>query len=199
MIHSPQTARASARPNKDVIVPLQPCDRRAKVAVSMPADIWFCPDSGAGRGEDAPHEKTQTSKRTKPMLPRERADFSAIVDRPPLKLPGGARLVFWTIVNLEVWDIGKPMARQVLAPPTGQTLLPDVPNWSWHEYGMRVGVWRFFDLFKRLKIRPTLAINARVCEDYARVAAGGARATAGNSWATPTSKARSTTSPIRRR
>jgi allantoinase len=104
------------------------------------------------------------------MLPRERCDYSAIVDRPPLKLPGGARLVFWTIVNLEVWDIRKPMARQVIAPPTGQTQLPDVPNWSWHEYGMRVGVWRFFDLFKRLYIRPTLALNARVCEDYPRVA-----------------------------
>ena len=48
------------------------------------------------------------------MLPRERCDYSAIVDRPPLKLPGGARLVFWTIVNLEVWDIRKPMARQVI-------------------------------------------------------------------------------------
>src|SRR6202161_264199 len=104
------------------------------------------------------------------MLPRERCDYSAIVDRPPLKLPGGARLVFWTIVNLEVWDIRKPMARQVLAPPTGPTLLPDVPNWSWPEYGVRVGVWRFFDLFKRLTIRPTLALNARVCEDYPRVA-----------------------------
>jgi peptidoglycan/xylan/chitin deacetylase (PgdA/CDA1 family) len=45
-----------------------------------------------------------------------------------------------------------------------------VPNWSWHEYGMRVGAWRFFDLFARLKIRPTLATNARVCEDYPRVA-----------------------------
>jgi allantoinase len=107
---------------------------------------------------------------SKPMAPRQRSDFSAIVDRPPLRLPGGARLVFWTIVNLEVWDIAKPMARQVLSPPTGETLLPDVPNWSWHEYGMRVGVWRFFDLFKRQNIRPTLAINARVCKDYARVA-----------------------------
>ena len=48
------------------------------------------------------------------------------------------------------------MARQVIPAPTGQVLLPDVPNWSWHEYGMRVGVWRFFDLFKRLDIRPTL-------------------------------------------
>src|SRR5215831_10504227 len=45
------------------------------------------------------------------MLPRERCDYSAIVDRSPLKLPGNARLVFWTIVNLEVWDIRKPMAR----------------------------------------------------------------------------------------
>jgi allantoinase len=105
------------------------------------------------------------------MLPRDRAPFSAIVDRPPLRLPGGARIVVWTIVNLEVWDIAKPMARQILSPPTGQTLLPDVPNWGWHEYGMRVGVWRFFKLFDRLNIRPTLSINARVCEDYERVAA----------------------------
>ena len=105
-----------------------------------------------------------------PMLPRERCDYSAIVDRPPLKLPGGARLVFWTIVNYEVWDIAKPMARQVLPAPAGQALIPDVPNWSWHEYGMRVGAWRFFDLYARLGIRPTLAINARVCEDYPRVA-----------------------------
>ena len=104
------------------------------------------------------------------MIPRERVPYSAIVDRPPLKLPGGARVVVWPIVNLEVWDIAKPMARQVLPAPTGQVLLPDVPNWSWHEYGMRVGVWRFFDLFKQLDIRPTVSINARVCEDYPRVA-----------------------------
>ena len=107
---------------------------------------------------------------TAPMIPRDRAAYSAIVDRPKLRLPGDARIVFWSIVNLEVWDIGKPMARQVIPPPTGQTMLPDVPNWSWHEYGMRVGVWRFFELYQRLGIRPTLSINARVCEDYKRVA-----------------------------
>ena len=104
------------------------------------------------------------------MLPRQRADYSAIVDRPPLRLPGRARIVLWPIVNLEVWDIGRPMPRQVLPAPTGASLLPDVPHWSWHEYGMRVGVWRFFDLFRQRGIKPTLAINARVCEDYVRVA-----------------------------
>ena len=105
------------------------------------------------------------------MIPRDRVAYSAIVDRPPLRLPGGARVVVWTIVNLEVWDIARPMARQVLPAPTGVPLLPDVPNWTWHEYGMRVGVWRFFRLFARLGIRPTLSANARICEDYPRVAA----------------------------
>jgi peptidoglycan/xylan/chitin deacetylase (PgdA/CDA1 family) len=104
------------------------------------------------------------------LLPRERSPYSAIVDRPPLKLPGGARVVVWTIVNLEVWDIARAMARQVLPAPTGVPLLPDVPNWSWHEYGMRVGFWRFEELYRRLKIKPTVALNARVCVDYPRVA-----------------------------
>ncbi len=62
------------------------------------------------------------------MIPRERTAYSAIVDRPPIRLPGNARVVIWTIVNLEVWDIGRPMARQILPAPTGQVLLPDVPN-----------------------------------------------------------------------
>jgi allantoinase len=105
------------------------------------------------------------------MIPRERAAYSAIIDRPALRLPGDARIVVWTIVNLEVWDIARSMARQVLPAPMGRPLLPDVANWGWHEYGMRVGVWRFFRLFERLGIRPTLAMNARVCDDYERVAA----------------------------
>jgi peptidoglycan/xylan/chitin deacetylase (PgdA/CDA1 family) len=105
------------------------------------------------------------------MTPSERAPYSAIVDRPPLPLPNRARIVIWTVVNLEFWSIARPMARQVLPAPTGEPLLPDVPNWAWHEYGMRVGFWRFFELFGRLGIRPTLSINARVCEAYERVAA----------------------------
>ena len=108
---------------------------------------------------------------TDAMIPSQRQTFSAIVDRPPLKLPNDGRIIIWTIVNFEVWDISRPMARQVIPAPTGQVFLPDVPNWSWHEYGMRVGSWRFFELYKKLGLRPTLSINARVCLDYPRVAA----------------------------
>jgi peptidoglycan/xylan/chitin deacetylase (PgdA/CDA1 family) len=104
-------------------------------------------------------------------IPRDRLPYSAIIDRPPLPpLPDGGRMIVWTIVNVEVWDISRSMPRTVLVPPQGKPLLPDVANWSWHEYGMRVGFWRFHELFARLGIRPTLAINGRVCEDYPRLA-----------------------------
>ena len=104
------------------------------------------------------------------MKPRDRIAFSAIVDRPALRLPAGIRLVVWPIINLEEWEIERPMARQVLPAPTGVPLLPDVPNWSWHEYGMRVGVWRFLDAFDRVGAKGTLSINAKVVESYPRVA-----------------------------
>jgi allantoinase len=103
--------------------------------------------------------------------PEERILYSAIVDRPPLKFDGSTKLVVWPIVNLEVWEIQRAMARQVLPAPTGVSVQPDIPNWSWHEYGMRVGYWRFKALFDRMGITPTLSINANVCERYERAAA----------------------------
>jgi allantoinase len=103
-------------------------------------------------------------------LPPERFDYSAIVDRPSWKLPGGARLAVWTIVNVEEWDIEKPMARQYLSAPQGVSTVPDVPNWAWHDYGMRVGFWRLFEALTRRKIRATTSINANVCRSYERVA-----------------------------
>src|SRR4030088_2770956 len=65
--------------------------------------------------------------------PRDRSPYSAIVDRSPLPpLPGGNRIVFWTIVNVEVWDITRPMPRMLLMPPQGQGRFPDVGNWAWN-------------------------------------------------------------------
>ena len=102
--------------------------------------------------------------------PKERVPYSAIVDRPPLKLPGGARMAVWVIVNVEDWGIERPMPRTVLSPPMGVPLLPDLPNWAWHEYGMRVGFWRIHEVLQRHGVIPTLAINGIVCKNYPRVA-----------------------------
>jgi allantoinase len=104
------------------------------------------------------------------MKPRERIDYSAMIDREPLRLPDGARLVVWPIVNVENWDIDGPMPRTVLPPPMGGSLLPDLPNWAWQEYGMRVGFWRLLEALSSRDIRATLSINGSVCDVYPRLA-----------------------------
>jgi hypothetical protein len=103
------------------------------------------------------------------MHPRERLDYAPIEKRPPLRLPDGARLVLWPVLALEEWDLGRAMARMVISPPQGQPMLPDLPNWSWHEYGMRVGFWRLKRLYERLGVAPTVTLNARACETYPAV------------------------------
>ena len=103
-------------------------------------------------------------------LPRERFDYSPITAREPWKLPKGARIAVWTIVNIEEWDIEKPMARQLLSAPQGVSTIPDVPNWAWHDYGMRVGFWRILEALTKRKLRATASINAAVCASYPPVA-----------------------------
>ena len=58
------------------------------------------------------------------------------------------------------------MPRTVLPPPMGNPLLPDVPNWAWHEYGMRVGFWRFLEVLGARKLKATFAVNGTACELY---------------------------------
>lgn len=103
-------------------------------------------------------------------LPRDRFDYSAIVDRAPLQLPDGARIAVWTIVNVEEWDIEGAMPRVVLTTPAGASVIPDVPNWCWHEYGMRVGFWRLKAALDRHQVKATMAVNASVCVSYPRLA-----------------------------
>lgn len=97
-------------------------------------------------------------------LPHERFDFSAMPERAPIKLPGDARVAVYTLVNIEEWDIQKPVAREYVTSPAGVATVPNIPNWSWHEYGMRVGIWRIMEAFEKRKLRANATMNARVCE-----------------------------------
>ena len=97
---------------------------------------------------------------------RGRLAYQPIHKRPPLKLPGNARVAVWTIVNVENWSPLGTMPRTVLPPPMGQPLLPDVPNWAWHEYGMRVGFWRFVETLGARKLKATFALNGTVIDLY---------------------------------
>ncbi len=97
-------------------------------------------------------------------LPHERFAYSAMPERAPFRLPDNARVAVYVIVNLEEWDIERPLAREYVPSPAGVKTVPNIPNWAWHEYGMRVGVWRLIEALEKRKLRANVSINARVCE-----------------------------------
>jgi peptidoglycan/xylan/chitin deacetylase (PgdA/CDA1 family) len=97
---------------------------------------------------------------------RARVSYEPIHKRRRLRLPGDARVAVWTIVNVENWNPLAPQPRTVLPPPMGQPLLPDVPNWAWHEYGMRVGFWRFLETLETRSLKATFAVNGTACTLY---------------------------------
>ena len=65
---------------------------------------------------------------TNPVDPTARLDYQASIDRPCLTLPNGKRVAVFIVVNVENWDIGRAMPRQVLSAPQGASVMPDLPG-----------------------------------------------------------------------
>jgi len=106
------------------------------------------------------------------QIPREhgRFPYSAIVDRPRLTWPHGARVALWVIPNIEHFLFDRsatPMS------PASARLSPDVLNYSWRDYGVRVGIWRMMEIMERYGIKGTVALNADVCTHYPRIVEAG--------------------------
>ncbi len=97
-----------------------------------------------------------------------RYPFSALPSRGRLQWPGGKRLALIVTVNLEFWDLLKPTSAPYYA--GGPSILPDAlpgdipdfPNFSWREYGQRVGVWRLFDAFDEAGAPASCTVNAKL-------------------------------------
>jgi allantoinase len=83
--------------------------------------------------------------------------YQAIVDRPPVKWPNGARVAVWVIPNIEHFHI------EIGA----QT--PDIRNHSRRDYGNRVGVWRIMEVLAKHNVRGTVALNGEVGRHYPRI------------------------------
>ncbi len=110
----------------------------------------------------------------RPRNPQEhdRFPYSAIVDRQPLRWPKGARVAVWVIPNIEHFLFDRP-ATSLTHVTT--SLVPDVLNYSWRDYGVRVGVWRMMEIMERYGVRGTVALNSDVCSHYPRIIEEGNR------------------------
>ena len=89
-----------------------------------------------------------------------RFGYSAINARPDFDWPGGRRLAVYVALNLEAYAFGEGLIEEIATPGPGPA--PDVMNWSWLEYGNRVGGWRLQRMFAELGLPCTLLVNAEV-------------------------------------
>lgn len=88
--------------------------------------------------------------------------YSPISGRPHYDWPDGKRLAFYLAVNVEHFHFGEGLGHT----PSYATPQPDVRNYAWRDYGLRVGIWRLFDLFDELELPACLLVNSAVY-DYA--------------------------------
>ena len=93
-------------------------------------------------------------------MEHERFSYSPIVDRTPLRFPNGARVAVWVIPNIEHFHFDKPATS--ITPVTAH-LKPDVLNYSWRDYGVRVGIWRMMEIMDQYQVPGTVALNSEVC------------------------------------
>ncbi len=87
--------------------------------------------------------------------------------RQPLRWPGGKKLAVIITMNCEYWDLTREGTEPNYAggPPMLPDPLPgnvaDFPNFTWREYGQRVGVWRMFRLFEEMGVPFSCTANAK--------------------------------------
>jgi len=117
-------------------------------------------------------------------------DWVPMVKRKPLKWPNGKRLALIMTMNCEYWDLLKDTKEAYYA--GGPQMMPDplpgniadFPNFTWREYGQRVGVWRLFKVFEQAGVPLSCTFNAKTMlerpEIHERVKANGWEAVAHN-------------------
>ena len=89
----------------------------------------------------------------------------------PMKIDGVAKpLMVHLVVNVEHWQFTEPMPRKIITPPHGKETEPDIPNFSWADYGMRAGMPRIFEALAARGLPASTACNAGVIDAYPQAA-----------------------------
>jgi allantoinase len=120
--------------------------------------------------------RTTPAKKNKPaappLIPRAhgRFDYSPIVDRPVLRWPNGARVALWVIPNIEHFLFDRPGTK---ISGGGMVVSPDILNYGWRDYGVRVGIWRLMEIMQKFGVRGSVALNSDVCREYPQIIEAG--------------------------
>ena len=85
---------------------------------------------------------------------------------PVLQAPGDRSILVHLVVNVENWSFDAAMPRTIITPPHGKETVPDVPNFSWADYGMRAGLPRMISAISRRGLPASTSINASAIAAY---------------------------------
>lgn len=96
--------------------------------------------------------------------------------RPTLAPPAAGAIMVHLVVNVENWRFDQAMPRTIITPPHGKETVPDVPNFSWADYGMRAGLPRMIDAIAARALPASTSFNASVIDAYPAAAEAIAKA-----------------------
>jgi len=100
-----------------------------------------------------------------------RVRYELGTERVPLAPPEpGKNIIVSIALNVEYWPLDRPMPRKIISPPHGRDNVPDVPNFSWAEYGMRLGLPRLVELIAQRGLSASVNLNASVIGAYPQAA-----------------------------
>jgi allantoinase len=91
-------------------------------------------------------------------------------DGPALAPAGDKSILVHLVVNVEHWQFEASMPRTIITPPHGKETVPDVPNFSWADYGMRAGLPRIIEAISARGLPASTSFNAGVIQAYPRAA-----------------------------
>ncbi len=92
---------------------------------------------------------------------------SALPHRPAYEWPNGARVAAYVAVNVEVF----PFAEGLGIPLASPLPEPDVQNFTWRDWGNRVGVWNLLDALDEHAIPATVLLNALAFDECSAIPA----------------------------
>ncbi len=92
-----------------------------------------------------------------------RYPYSNIEKRRRFDWPGGKRLAFYIALNVEEFAF---MAGRGNDPFLRGNSPQTQRNYSWRDYGLRVGIWRIFRMLDELKLPATILLNSLVSTNF---------------------------------
>jgi peptidoglycan/xylan/chitin deacetylase (PgdA/CDA1 family) len=95
-----------------------------------------------------------------------RIPFKLSNERPRFTPPRGKPLIVHIVANLEVWPFNEPMPRSIFDTAHGKAEKPDLPNFSWVEYGLRCGLPRVIRALADRGLPASHFMNASIPDYY---------------------------------